>query len=110
MVNLHLSGIILLKHPFLVYPVKQELYRAFAFDLHGRLAVFRAVEPGLRPPPYAGTVGIDGDKPLYVETAHVYVQVGQRVYDSGGGDGFVIAFFLLASSMTDRKIRCRRAR
>lgn len=110
MVNLHLSGIILLKHPFLVYPVKQKLYRAFTLDLHGRLAVFRAVKPRLRPPPYAGFVGIDGHKTLYVEAPHVYVQIGKGVYDSGGGDGFVIAFFLSASSIADRNIRCRRAR
>ena len=110
MIHLHLFGIILFKHPLFVYPVKQELYRTFTLYLYGRLTVFRAVEPGLRPPPYAGTVGIDGDKPLYVETAHVYVKVGKRVYDSGGGDGFVIAFFLLDSSMADRNILCRRAR
>ena len=110
MVNLHLSGVKLLKHPFFVYPVKQELYRAFTLNLHSCLSVLRTVEPGLRPPPYARPVGIDGHKTLYVEAPDVYIQVGKRVYDSGGGDGFVIAFFLLASFIADRNIRCRRAR
>lgn len=110
MVNIHLSGVKLLKHLFFVYPVKQELYRAFTLDFHRRLSVFRAVEPGFRPPPYAGPVGIDGHKTLYVEAPDIYVQVGKGVYDSGGGDGFVIAFFLPASSIADRNIRCRRAR
>lgn len=110
MVHFHLFGIILFKHPLFVYPVKQELYSTFSLYLHGRLAVFRTVEPGFRPPAYAGPVRIDSHQTLYVETPHVDVKIGKGVYDSGGGDGFVIAFFLPASSMTDRNILCRRAR
>lgn len=110
MIHLHLFGIILFKHPLFVYPVKQELYRTFTLYLYGRLTVFRTVEPGFRPPAYARPVRIDSHLPLDVEAPHVDVKVGKRVYDSGGGDGFVIAFFFLDSSMADRNILCRRAR
>lgn len=74
--------------------VLHEPYRLLPFDFDGCLALFPVVEPCLGPPAHTRPVGIDRDKPRYVEALYVDVQFRQRVYDAAIGQGFVMEFFL----------------
>ena len=110
MKNFHLLGKELFQPLILLDVIVDEFDGQCPTYLYSPFSFLTSVEPGFRPPAYARPVRIDSHLPLDVEAPHVDVKVGKRVYDSGGGDGFVIAFFLLDSSMADRNILCRRAR
>ena len=78
-IDFHLMRKMLFQPSVLVNPVVQEQDGRLPGDFHRRLALFPVVEPGFRPPSDTGPVGIDADKPRYVEALHVDVKPGQRV-------------------------------
>ena len=109
-VDLHLFGIKLFQPRVLFDVVVNEAYRLFPLDLHGRFALFPVVEPCLGPPSDPCSVGIDRDRPWYVETLYVDVQFRQRVDDPAIGQGFVIEFFFTSPPIVERYTSCRKAR
>ena len=98
----HLLGIVFLQQGVLGYLIVDEPHRRLPIDFHRGLTFLLVVEPCFRPPAQTRPVGIDGDKPGYVETAHVYLQSFQRVGDADGGYRFVKSFFLPLSSNVER--------
>lgn len=80
------------------------------FDLHRGFTFLPVVEPGFRPEPDTGAVGIDRDRPGYVEALDVDVQFGQRVDDTAVAYGFVIKFFFTSPPVVERYTSCRKAR
>lgn len=104
-VCLHLLGKIGVK-PFVSVGIFIEETSGFLHvDLYRRLSLFTVVEPCLRPKAHSGTVWIYADYPGNVEALHVYVEFGQRVYESKASKSSgvaAIAFFLESESMADR--------
>ena len=78
--------------------------------LHGGFAFLPVVEPCFRPPPDAGTVGIDGDDPRDVEALDVDVKFRQRVDDAAGGYCFGMKFFFKSPPIVERYTPCCKAR
>lgn len=87
-----------------------EVHGVLTADFYGWFTLFPVVEPGFRPPPYAGPVGIDCYQARNVETLQFYLQSGERINDAACGYGPVKTFFLSLSLHVDRNILCRRAR
>lgn len=110
MVNLHLLGKELFEPCVLFDVVMDEAYRLFPCDFHRSLALFPVIEPGFRPPAYAGTVGIDRNDSRYVETLDVDVEFRQRVDDTAARYGFVMKFFFTAPLIVERYTSCCKAR
>lgn len=110
MVNLHLPGKELFQPCVLFDVVLHEPYRLLPFDFDGCLALFPVVEPCLGSPAHTRPVGIDRDKPRYVEALYVDVQFRQRVYDAAIGQGFVMEFFFMSLPAVERYTSCRKAR
>ena len=104
MIDLHLLGEVLLQPFVFFYILIDELYRQLTVDFDGGFTRLAVVEPCLRPPPDAASVGIDTHQSRYVETLDVYLQFGKRVYQAAAGYGFVIGFFFTASLMVLRNI------
>ncbi len=81
--DFHLLGIILLKPCVLRNLVMQELDGLFPRDLNGCLPVLMPVEPCFRPPTFCEWKRvIDTDGTRDVDGLHIYLEVGQRVYDT----------------------------
>ena len=111
MVHLHLLGEERFEPCVLSDAVVDEVHGLCPLDFHRCLAFLPVVEPGFGPPPDAGTVGIDGDRPRYVETLDVDVQFRQRVDDAAGGYCFGTKFFFkFPPPIVERYTSCRRAR
>ena len=104
MIDLHLLGEVLLQPFVFFYILIDELYRQLTVDFDGGFTRLAVVEPCLRPPSDAASVGIDTYQSRYVEALDVYLQFGKRVYQAAAGYGFVIGFFFTASLMVLRNI------
>ena len=79
MEHLHLLGEVGLQPLVLLDDVLDELDSLLAVDLDSPFSFLSAVEPCLRPPSDAASVGIDTHQSWYVETLDVYLKVGQWV-------------------------------
>lgn len=109
-VNLHLLGEELFEPCVFFYPVMYEVHGLSPLNFDRGFSFLLVVEPGFRPPAHSRTVGIYSYNPRYVEALDVKVQSGQRVYDSTGGDCFVMEFFFKSPPIPERYTSCRRAR
>jgi hypothetical protein len=88
-VHLHLLGEELLAPFVFVEVVPDEVQGLLAGNLYAGLAFFVVVDPELGPPAYEGAVGIDADKPRYVEALQLQVGAGEGVDDEAVGKGGV---------------------
>ena len=107
MVNLHLSGEILLQPFVLNNVVIDKRYCLEPCNLHCRLAFLLVVKPSLSPPVYAELVRVDADFSGDVESLNIYVKVGEGVDNlTTRRTDYIIPpsmFFFSASPHVDRK-------
>ena len=110
MVHLHLLWEKLFEPCVFPDTVVYEVHSLHPLYLHGGFTFLPVVEPGFRPPPQAGSVGIDGNDPWYVEALDVNVKFRQRVDDAVGGYCFGMKFFFKSPPIVERYTPCRKAR